>query len=220
MNNIEKLAMGLLIATLFVIGFNTFQMGQLKNSEKGQITANAIAKDTAVMQNVESNTPRSTSFSIDVIPKGMPDIYGKELGVSFDDVSATNQQKADATIKKLGILDQQISLSGNDMQRYISVASMISCEYCCGVDSIIFKDGKPACGCQHSFAMRGLAKYLIKNHGDGYTNDMILEELGKWKTLFFPSKITEKAMVLQEKGIELNYINLASNKFRGIENPT
>ena len=219
-NTLEKLVMGLLVVSLLVIGFNAFQISQLKNSEKGQATATAIAKDTAVMQNVESNTPRSTSFSIDVIPKGMPDIYGKELGVSFDDVSATNQQKADATIKKLGILDQQISLSGNDMQRYISVASMISCEYCCGVDSIIFKDGKPACGCQHSFAMRGLAKYLIKNHGDGYTNDMILEELGKWKTLFFPSKITEKAMVLQEKGIELNYINLASNKFRGIENPT
>ncbi len=220
MNNIEKLAIGFLVATLFVIGFNAFQISQLKNSEKGQVTANAIAKDTLVMQNIESNTPRSTSLSIDVIPKGVPNIYGKELGVSFDDVSAANQQKADATIKKLGILDQQISLSGDDMQRYISVAGKISCEYCCGVESIIFSDGKPACGCQHSFAMRGLAKYLIKNHGSEYTNDQILEELGKWKTLFFPSKITEKAVVLQEKGIELNYINLASNKFRGIENPT
>jgi hypothetical protein len=218
MNNIEKLAMGLLIATLFVIGFNALQISQLKNSEKGQITANAIAKDTAVMQNVESNTPRTTSLSIDVIPKGVPGIYGKELGVSFDDVSAANQQKADATIKKLGILDQQISLSGNDMERYIDAAGRISCEYCCDTDSIIFSDGKAACGCQHSFAMRGLAKYLIKNHGSEYTNDQILEELGKWKTLFFPSKITEKAMVLQEKGIELNYINLASNKYRGIEN--
>ena len=109
----------------------------------------------------------------------MPSVYGKELGVSFDDVSAANQQKADATIKKLGILDQQISLSGNDMQRYISVAGKMSCEYCCGVESIIFSDGKPACGCQHSFAMRGLAKYLRKNHGNEYTNHAILEKFGK-----------------------------------------
>lgn len=218
MDNIEKLAMGLLIAVLFVIGFNAFQISQLKNSEKEQATANAISKDNLVMQNVESKAPRTASFSVDVIPKGVPDIYGKELGVNFDDVSAANQQKADATIKKLGILDRQISLSGNDMQRYISVAGKISCEYCCGVESIIFSDGKPACGCQHSFAMRGLAKYLIKNHGKEYSNDQILEELGKWKTLFFPSQMAKKATVLQEKGIELNYINLASNKYRGAEN--
>lgn len=216
MENFEKFAMGLLIATLFVMGFNAFQISQLRGSEKG-LTANTIAKDNASMQNIGRNNPKTAS-GIDIIPKGVPDVYGWELGISFDDVSASNQQKADATIKKLGILDQQISLSGNDMQRYISVAGKISCEYCCGTDSIIFGDGKPACGCQHSFAMRGLAKYLIKNHGDEYTDDMVLEELGKWKTLFFPSKITEKAVVLKEKGIGLSYINLASNKFRGIEN--
>ena len=66
--------------------------------------------------------------------------------------------------------------------------------------------------------MRGLAKYLIKNHGAELSNDQILEELGKWKTLFFPSKLMQKAAVLQSQGIELSYINLASNKYRGIEN--
>ena len=155
---------------------------------------------------------------MDILPKGVPAIYGNELGISYDDVSSSSQQKADDTIRKLGILDQQIALSGKDMEKYISVASQISCEYCCGVESIIFSNGKPACGCQHSFAMRGLAKYLIKNHGNEYTNDQILEELGKWKILFFPSPMSKKALVLKEKGIELNYINLASNKYRGIEN--
>ncbi|MBI2649963.1 hypothetical protein HYX04_01475 [Candidatus Woesearchaeota archaeon] len=209
---IENLTIVLAVVTLIVIGFNAFQMSQL-NIGQNSITAQATA---------QSNPVKAASTkdidAIDVIPKGIPSIYGKELGVSYDDISATNQQKADDTIRKLGILDQQITLSGNDLERYISVASQISCEYCCGVDSIIFKDGNPACGCQHSFAMRGLAKYLIKNHGSGYTNDEILEELGKWKTLFFPSPMAEKALVLKEKGIELNYINLASNKYRGIEN--
>ena len=153
----------------------------------------------------------------DVLPKGVPDIYGQELGIRFDDVSAANPSLADSTIKKLGAFDNQISLSGDELNRYISIVSKISCEYCCGAESIIFKNGQAACGCAHSYAMRGLAKYLIKNHGPEYTDDEILGELGKWKVLFFPGKMVQKAAVLKEKGIELNYINLASNKYRGIE---
>ena len=215
--NIEKLTIGLLAAVILVIGFNTFQMSQMKINANA-ITGNAVAesKPTAnIVGNIEAG---NIDFELDIIPKGMPAIYGKELGVSYDDVSPSNQQKADSTISRLGALDQQITLSGEDLKRYIAVASQISCEYCCGVDSIIFSDGKAACGCEHSFAMRGLAKYLIKNHGSEYTNDAILEELGKWKTLFFPGPITKKAQVLKAKGVELNYINLASNKYRGAEN--
>ena len=215
--NLEKLTIGLLAAVILVIGFNTFQMSQMKINANA-ITGNAVAesKPTAnIVGNIEAG---NIDFELDIIPKGMPAIYGKEIGVSYDDVSPSNQQKADSAIRKLGTLDQQISLSGEDLKRYIAVASQISCEYCCGVDSIIFSDGKAACGCEHSFAMRGLAKYLIKNHGSEYTNDAILEELGKWKTLFFPGPITKKAQVLKAKGVELNYINLASNKYRGAEN--
>ena len=152
-----------------------------------------------------------------VVPTGTPDIYGKELGVRFSDVSASNPQAADATIRKLAALDNSLAISGDDLTRYINVVSKISCEYCCGADSIIFPDGRAACGCAHSFAMRGLAKYLIQNHGDEVSDDQILEELGKWKTLFFPAQISQKAAVLAEKGLPLNYINLASNKYRGIE---
>ena len=208
---IENLTIALAAVTLIVIGYNAFQMGQLKINQNS-ITANVVTENRPVQ------APAGNIVSgLDILPKGVPAIYGEELGVSYDDISSANQKKADETIRKLGTLDQQITLSGNDLEKYIAVASQISCEYCCGVESIIFKDGKPACSCQHSFAMRGLAKYLIKNHGDRYTNDQVLEELGKWKTLFFPSPISKKAIVLKEKGIELNYINLASNKYRGIE---
>jgi len=65
--------------------------------------------------------------------------------------------------------------------------------------------------------MRGLAKYLLEKHDKEYSDDQILEEMGKWKTLFFPGSISAKAVILKEKGVELNYINLASNKYRGIE---
>ena len=210
-------AMGMLltvlaIAALLVVVFNLVQLNQLK---KPPITGNAIA-GTNPIGNIGSNIQMKTA-SFDVLPRGIPNVYGSELGLSFDDISANNQQKSDLTINKLGILDRQIKLSGNDLDRYIKVGSQISCEYCCGVEAIIFGNGEPACGCAHSFAMRGLAKYLIKNHGNELSNDEILEELGKWKTLFFPSQMSQKAKVLREKSIELNYINLASNKYRRIE---
>ncbi len=183
-----------------------------------------------------------------IIPTGIPAIYGKELGVSFDDVSVNNPESADATIKRLGALDNSIQLSGAKLERYVNIASNISCEYCCGAKSVIFTKeddaalaaqiqaavasgkitaaqaaqyqrpaGTAACGCAHSYAMRGLAKYLLAEHGDEYTDEQILEELGKWKVLFFPGVHEAKAQVLESKGIELNYINLASNKYRGIE---
>ncbi len=152
----------------------------------------------------------------EIIPKGIPSVYGAELGVSFDDVTPNNP-KVESTINILGNLDNSITLTGDDMKRYIDVASQISCEYCCGAKSIIFDNGQAACGCAHSYAMRGLAKYLIKNHGSEFTDDQILEEMGKWKVLFFPGIHEQKASVLKSQGIELNYINLASNKYRGIE---
>jgi len=152
-----------------------------------------------------------------VIPTGIPVVYGVELNTAYDDINPNDQKGADATISKLGSFDNSIELTGDLFDRYIKIGTQISCEYCCGAEAIIFSNGKAACGCAHSFAMRGLAKYLLKNHADEFTDDQILEELGKWKTLFFPGIIAQKAAILKEKGIELNYINLASNKYRGIE---
>ncbi len=166
---------------------------------------------------VGSSSTSRVSLESSVIPTGTPEIYGNELGVSYDDVSASNPALADQTIQKLGDLDRTITLTGDDLERYIKIASSISCEYCCGAKSLIFSDGRAACGCAHSYAMRGVAKYLIQNHGDEFTDEEILEELGKWKTLFFPGQITAKAQILQENGIEINYITLASNQYRGIE---
>jgi len=203
----EKLIVGLLIAIVFIYGFNTYQLVQIKSMDFSSIGLSEASLSTST----------NIAAGLDVIPKGVPKTYGSELGVSFSDVTPSNPQLADATIKKMSAFDQQITLTGDDLQRYIATVSQISCEYCCGAQSIIFNDGKPACGCAHSYAMRGIAKYLIQNHGEEYTNDQILEELGKWKTLFFPGQISAKAEVLKAQGVELNYINLASNKYRGAE---
>ncbi len=215
----------------------------------------SIANNQIKLNNLSKSSPTGASIAIgiqtaeaSVIPTGVPGIYGSELGISYDDVSPYNQQKADSTIDVLANLDTNIELNEKELGRYVNIASQISCEYCCGAESIIYtnkdiertnqqieaaiangqitaqdaeryriKAGAAACGCAHSYAMRGLAKYLIRNHASEFTDDEILEELGKWKTLFFPGQIQAKAKILSEKGIELNYINLASNKYRGVE---
>ena len=196
-NIITKPIIVIAILLVLVVAFNQFQLGSFSNGADGSSTGIVDAAR--------------------VIPTGIPDVYGQELGVSYDDVSPADPRKADAAIRAISVFDSKITLSGDDLQRYIATASQISCEYCCGAESIIFNNGQSACGCAHSAAMRGLAKYLIKNHGTEYTNDEILEEMGKWKTLFFPGMLAKKALILKEKGIELNYINLASNKYRDIE---
>ncbi len=206
MDTTEKIVVGILVAMFVLVSFNIYTVSGFKKDIKSPSPSP-----------VPSISGKAVATGPDVIPKGIPQIYGNELGVSYDDVSAATSEKADATIRKLGTLDQQLSVTGSDLERYIAITRQISCEYCCGADSIITPDGKAACGCAHSYAMRGLAKYLLKNHGTEYSNDQILEELGKWKTLFFPGAITAKAQVLQSKGIELTYVNLASNKYRGIE---
>ena len=165
---------------------------------------------------ISGNAVGNQAIALSVLPKGTPAVYGTELGIKYDDVSAANPQKADVTIKKLGSLDVSIQLSGDKLERYKKIGLAISCEYCCGAEAIIFPDGQAACGCAHSYAMRGLAKYLLQEHPD-MIDEQILEEMAKWKVLFFPEIHQQKAAVLQSKGIEMNYINLASNKYRGIE---
>ena len=172
-------------------------------------------------QTSASSGQGSSAIMQAIIPTGVPAVYGAELGISFDDVGVNNPSKADATIRKLGEFDDGIQLSAADKTRYINILynmeNGISCEYCCGARAVIFETGEAACGCAHSYAMRGLTKYLLTKHGAEYSDAQILEEVGKWKVLFFPGILASKAQVLQNQGIELNYINLASNKFRGIE---
>ena len=148
----------------------------------------------------------------EIIPTGVPEVYGKELGIKYDDVSASNPQLADATMAKLTKYED-MQLNSAQMERYVKIGSSIACEYCCGAKTLVFSNGEKACGCAHSYAMRGLAKYLLTKHPE-MTDLEILEELGKWKVLFFPGVHEQKATILKSQGIELSYINLASNKYR------
>ncbi|MDO8740735.1 MAG: hypothetical protein Q7J54_04170 [Candidatus Woesearchaeota archaeon] len=209
---INKLSIWLIVVIALLVVFNQWQISGIAS----RFAATGIST-TSSSTTSGSTAVSSSNLQSSVIPTGVPRIYGAEFGLSYDDISSNDARKTQAAINKMGVYDKSITLTGDDLQRYIAVGMQISCEYCCGAEAIIFKNGAAACGCAHSGAMRGLAKYLISKHPNDFTNDEILEELGKWKTLFFPGIMTQKAAVLQSKGIEFNYINLASNKYRGIE---
>ena len=153
-----------------------------------------------------------------LLPTGVPAVYGNELKLSFDQVSASNQQEANAVISKMGSYDTNIQLNQQQMQRYINILynmnGGISCEYCCGAQAVIFKNGRLACNCAHSAAMRGITKYLLKYHGDQMSDEQILTEVAKWKARFFPQQYLKKAKALQQNGIPVTYINLGSNEYR------
>lgn len=220
----NNLLMGMVALMVLVAGYNQYQIATLyslpvpKEIVKVQVAAPAASQQASGPGSVQITAANpGVLLAADPRPTGTPAIYGAELGVNYDDVSEANPGLADQTIGKLSGYDTGISLEGEQLNRYIKIGSSISCEYCCGAPSIIFSNGQAACGCAHSYAMRGLAKYLIKNHGSEYTDEQILEELGKWKVLFFPGVHAQKAAVLEQSGIPLNYVNLASNKYRGAE---
>ena len=191
--------LGIIAILLLVITFNVGKIYSSPGSEAGGFATGITAVSASK-----------------IIPKGIPSVYGKEIGVFYDDVSPNNPTLADATIAKLTQYED-MQLNSEQMDRYIKIGSSISCEYCCGAKAIIFSNGERACGCAHSYAMRGLAKYLLTKHPD-MADEEILNELGKWKVLFFPGVHEQKAQVLEANGIDsTNYINLASNLYRGIE---
>ena len=170
--------------------------------------------------NVSGNaiaTGIGTVSALDVLSKGAPNIYGDELGVSYNDVSANNPQLADSTMQKLAEYED-MQLNSAQMERYVKIGSSIACEYCCGAKTLVFSNGERACGCAHSYAMRGLAKYLLTKHPE-MTDLEILDEMAKWKVLFFPGIHEKKAEALKANGVDYtNYVNLASNLYRGAEN--
>ncbi|PIN98785.1 MAG: hypothetical protein COT90_02690 [Candidatus Diapherotrites archaeon CG10_big_fil_rev_8_21_14_0_10_31_34] len=195
MNILQYFTVGLIVLVALVqvynisLGTSLSSVLEDKTFSTNPITANNPLSSTANLSvNQPANTGSKQISLSDIIPSGIPEYYGTELGVSYDEPVAG--------IAVLGKFDNAISLEGELQERYIKVTTSISCEFCCGAKAITFPDGKAACGCAHSYAMRGLAKYLLQNHADNYTDQEILNELVKWKTLFFPKQMTKRALEL------------------------
>ena len=204
---------GLQAQTLTAQGSMTEHMAQMQQVQSIALAGpQAVAAAPSGTQQVSQ--PIATGASQDlnalvakVIPTGVPDVYGAELGISFDD-----PVKAFGVLSKLD--DGKGMADAAQNARYVKIGSMIACEYCCGAQTLVFPNGQAACACAHSYAMRGLLKHLVTKHPD-MTDGQMLEEVAKIKTLAFPQDSVKKAALLAGNGIELTQANIGSNAYRG-----
>lgn len=184
------LIIAVLVLGVFVV-YNQLQLGRLARlagpSKVGAATSLVDHEAHHRTQQTQSAAQPTTQLAALITPKGTPERYGPELGVSYDEPLAG--------LSVLSRLDPStpngVRLGAEQLRRYIDIGSRISCEFCCGAKTLVFPDGRPACGCEHSFAMRGLLAYLITEHPD-LSDEMMLRELARWKTLFFPGPMTTK----------------------------
>lgn len=162
---------------------------QLRTCRLDSSDINIPDKILSTFKFTEETSAKNLSLTDIIMPRGVPEKYGKELNISFN-----------STLESINILkayDQtfgngNIKLAGEKLKRYTDIGQKIACEFCCSAKTLTFTDGKAACACAHSQAMRGLAAYLIDRHGSEYTDDEILRELTQWKVVYFPKEMVEK----------------------------
>jgi len=120
--------------------------------------------------------------------------YAQEFSLSYDQV--------ERSLQTLVAFHKQISLNSKEKERYIKIGTTphTACEFCCGVGSRGFasSSGRLNCECAHNIAFSGLTKYLIKN--TDMSDQEILEEIKKWKALFFPREMLSQE--LEKQGID------------------
>lgn len=209
-NSLIFILIGIIIGAGLVYGYYNFKIPS-GGKEASQIISKGASQTVPNSENLAAEAAAYLKFKeikASFTPTGVPDVYGKELNISFDQVQDAINKVApfDPTYgvegKKIALTD----LSKTELERYKKIGASIACEYCCGVKSLTKEDGTAACGCAHSQMMRGLAAYLIKNHSQEFSNEQILNELTKWKITYFPKQTLsaelDKRAKAGEPGIE------------------
>ena len=184
-SKLPVILMGILALTLV---FNQWQMSLLHQLMKDNMPDNvANAQEIPASQTAAASVDL-TALAKQILPFGIPPVYGAELKISFDDPVTA--------IEALAPHEQDIrpvKLTGEKLERYIRIGQMTSCEFCCGATTMVFPDGRKACACAHSAAMRGVVAYLLEN--TDLTDQQILNEANKWKAVFFPGPMVEKIAI-------------------------
>ena len=122
-----------------------------------------------------------------VVPRGIP-WYGAQAGVSFDDP---------ITAQKLWVKGRAIQLSPEEQARWERIVNSFTCDYCCGSPqspTIITR-----CGCAHSVAAQGMAKWFIKNYGSKYSDEEMYGEMARWFALWYPGPTVQR--IIQEQQV-------------------
>ncbi len=179
-------------------------------NERGKVSSPAVAGfsssvSTDNLSPAEAKMVRSfllfKRIKDNFIPRGVPPVYGAELGISFD--------RAQESINKVRLLaptygqkGKKIELTAAEKERYIKIGQQIACRYCCSARTLVDSTGRPACGCAHSIMMRGLLAYLLRNYPQ-WSDEQILAELQKWQRVFFPKQTLGQELARQKQaGVE------------------
>ncbi|HLD77474.1 MAG TPA: hypothetical protein VJB16_00450 [archaeon] len=187
----SPLLLALLVIAVGLLALNQWQIATVSGKLASAARPAVSASSTAPAQTATEAAAIQAAIAA-VIPAGQP-WWGAELGISFEDPIALLKvlNYYDDLEGSNGRGSKPIVLSAAAQQRYIAIGMSISCEYCCGAPTMVFQDGTPACGCAHSGAMRGLAKYLLSKYPER-SDAEILGEVAKVKALSFPQQTVQK----------------------------
>ena len=151
----------------------------------------------------ETPAPKSTGNPTQdaiaaVVPTGTP-FYMLEgpgaekiKGATFDD--PITSQKVWASLlgsRRFGSANA-IQLTTEEEKRWQRLTSVFTCDFCCGGPNSVTTINR--CGCAHSYAWQGMAKFFIKNYPQ-YTDEQIMGEMTKWKAIWYPRGMIEDYLV-------------------------
>lgn len=153
----------MLVILIVLIGVNQYLISSISSGlARAPVTGATVAPTQTRTQAPQTTTPQATEYGISFSEDGFNTLVG------YSRLDLTSEQK----------------------ERFIRIGTQerTACEACCGIGKgpAIDSNGNPRCGCGHNLALIGLMKYLVKNYGDKYTDQQILDEVMKWKVFFFP----------------------------------
>lgn len=128
-----------------------------------------------------------------MIARGAP--FYAPPGISFDD--------AKGALEAWQKYEKEIQLPADLDARWKKITSTMTCDYCCGGPTRVTTINR--CGCRHAQAYRSVAKYLLANYGDKYSDDEILGELQRWKGVWYPRGVVEDYLLATGRGDVLGH---------------
>lgn len=182
---------------------------KLGSGESGVVIGPQLNPDGRTTKLVEWSTisetlaPKSTGNAQQdaistVVPTGTPfyvlEGQGSEkiTGVSFDDPLTSQKVWASLLGSRRFGTSNAIQLTPEEEQRWKKIVSVFTCDYCCGGPNSVTTINR--CGCAHSYAWQGMAKFFIK-HYPQYTDEQIMGEMTKWKGLWYPKGMIQDYLV-------------------------
>ncbi len=133
-----------------------------------------------------------------VVPTGTPFYVLEGPGsekiqrATFDDPITSQKVWASLLGSRRFGTENAIQLTPEEEQRWNKLTSVFTCDFCCGGPNSVTTINR--CGCAHSYAWQGMAKFFIKYYPQ-YTDEQILGEMTKWKGLWYPQGMIQDYLV-------------------------